>query len=146
MRKPRGILAAITLCFVISLLGGCTSTGPIFISEDRSYTPTTVASVIAEVELGELAEANVAEAETLRHDALVALRSASSGGADAASLITSTFPSLARTVPLYVERASFDGKPAWILVEAVGPRSGKFENKRLWVLGDGGDILYSATR
>lgn len=146
MYRTRGARVAFALCCATAFLGGCTPANPTYVDEGRVYTISTVATVTSAVEIGKVAGADVSSAKVMRHDALVALRSSGSGGSEAANLITRTFPSQARSVPLYVERASLGDRPVWILVEAVGPKDGKLADKRVWVIGDDGEILYAATR
>jgi hypothetical protein len=38
------------------------------------------------------------------------------------------------------------GQSAYILVEVIGPGSGKLTTKRLWALSDAGAVLYVGTR
>jgi len=146
MNRFCGALVVATCLCTAAVVVGCAAEGPAFVDEGGTYEIASIAAVADSVDLGEIADTQVTEALTLRHEALVSLRGKGTSAAEAAALITRTFPSETRGVPLLVERARVAGAPAWILVEAVGPKSGKFSNKRIWVIGDDGEIIYSATR
>ena len=77
-----------------------------------------------------------ADGVKLRHDALAALRRQGATASGVADLLTRTFPSDTSGVPVYVEKATYEGKPAVLVVEAAGPKAGSLNAKRLWVVGD----------
>jgi len=114
------------------------------VDEDTAYTATTIKGVFDHVDTSGLAGTSSKEAEDLRHDALVALRKRGGAAAEAADLVTKTFPATAG-VPLYVEKASFENRPdALVMVEIIGPEDGELSLARLWVLSDTGDVLFSS--
>jgi hypothetical protein len=45
-----------------------------------------------------------------------------------------------------VEKAKFDGTPALIIIEAIGPANGKLTTERLWALSKDGAVLFVGTR
>lgn len=114
--------------------------------EGTNYDRATALKLATSVDSGDLEGSPSSEAATLRHDALVGLRRQGTVGAQAASLITRTFPTDTVAVPFYVERATFDGQPVFVVVEALGPKDGTLRDKRVWVLSDSGDVLLSGTR
>jgi hypothetical protein len=61
-------------------------------------------------------------------------------------LITRVLPESSAGVPVLVERAVFEGKPAVVIVEAVPDQTGKITKPRIWVFTDKGEVLYYATR
>jgi hypothetical protein len=91
-------------------------------------------------------DVSASDTTELRHEALTALRKEGKQASDAADLITKTLPSQSQGVPIYVERASVGGQPAYVLVEVIGPSDGKLTTKRLWALSDAGAVLYVGTR
>jgi hypothetical protein len=130
----------------VFLLSGCSPAGPQWVDAGASYTAKTVSGIYAKVDISKLAGVSAADTTKKRHDALTELRKLGGGASDAADLITRTMPSDSRGVPMYVERATFDGKPALILVEAIGPAKGQLTTKRLWVLSDVGAVLFVGSR
>lgn len=144
MTRRLGMLVLVA-CFAVALLTGCADTGPVWVDEDAAYTASTISMVFGQADDAEFVGKPTNDSEDLRHDALVALRARGGAAAEAADLITKTFPSTAG-VPLYVERASFEGSSnALIVVEIIGPTDGDLSLSRLWVLSETGDVLYSAS-
>ncbi len=148
MHSATRALSAIMLvaAFTTTLLSGCSGTGPVYAESETAYTNETVLDVLANAEVGELASKPTAEGVRLRHDALAALRREGADASAVADLLTRTFPSSTTGVPVYVERARYDGAPAIIVVEATGPASGALSSKRVWVVGEKGDILFAGSR
>ena len=144
-RTKRSIVAAISLLLALALTS-CSQSGLTFVDEGGSYDRESALALAAAADSGDLAGRSTREADALRHDALVDLRSEGAAGAEAASLVTKTFPSNAAAVPFYVERATFDSKPALVVIEAIGPADGSLADKRIWVLSEDGDVLLSGTR
>ncbi len=139
------LLVTIMLAFVGLVLSGCAASGPQWADEGASYTLDSVKAVFDRVEEPEALGSAVAESADLRHDALVGLRRRGETAAQATDLITATFPSTAG-VPVYVERATFDGEDALLVVELIGPADGSLNDLRLWVVSDDGDVLFSAVK
>jgi len=135
------VFAAIAVLF----LSACGPTGPTWVDAGATYTTKTLSAEYAKASLGDLAKNSTADTAKLRHDALVGLRRRGGSAADAADLITKTLPTDGHGVPLYVERATVDGVPSLILIEAIGPPSGKLTTKRLWALSDQGAVLFVGT-
>jgi len=137
------LFAALVL---VLLLSGCTSNGPVWVDSGATYTADSVVDVFAEIQGGRAEGKPVSDAADLRHDALVGLRRRGSAAAQAADLITRTFPATAG-VPLHIERARFEEQAeALVIVELIGPDGGTLSDMRLWVVGPGGDILFSSVR
>lgn len=125
---------------------GCTAAGPEFVDEGASYDARTIMRILDEHDAGSLTEANLADVSQLRQAALAELRQEGPEAAEAASVITSTFPSDMGGVPYYVEKAKFDGTPAWVLLEARGRDRGALGERALWVLSPRGDVLFASRR
>jgi hypothetical protein len=128
------------------MLGGCAAKGPTYVDNGASYTKSTISSVYERADISKLAKVSTANTPKPRHDALTALRARGGTAATSAALITKTLPSGERGIPVYVERANFDGKSALIIIEAIGPATGTLTTKRLWVLGEDGSVLFGGTR
>jgi predicted small lipoprotein YifL len=131
---------------LISLLSGCAPKGPVYVDAAASYDKTSALAILAAADASNYASRPTSDGVELRHDALAELRRKSPSASGVADLITTTFPRATSGVPVYVEKATFEGKPAVIVVEATGPPSGKLSSKRIWVLGENGDILFAGSR
>lgn len=136
--------AAIILVLSALLLTGCSPKAPEFVDKGTTYTQDTLRSRLASASAQSLAARTVAEAPELRSRTLAALRGKGDAASAAATLITKSFPAETASVPVYVERATFEGKQALVIVEAYGASGGKLDRKRLWVIDDKGTILFSA--
>jgi hypothetical protein len=135
------------LLLVAVVLGtGCSPKGPAWVDAGNDYSSSNVSSVYSRADISSLSAQSAADTAQARHDALTELRKRGGAASSAADLITKTLPSNERGIPVYVERATFGGKPAILLVEAIGPAGGKLNTKRLWVFSDTGAVLYVGTR
>jgi len=106
---------------------------------------TSVSEILKRADAGAYAKKPTSDATDLRHEALVALRKRGGDAAATADLITRTFPADTRSVPVYVERATVDGKRALVVVEATGPKSGSLDAKRMWVFDGQGNVIFAST-
>jgi hypothetical protein len=134
---------AVAACLVAA---GCAPKGPTFVDAGASYTESTLGQVYAKADTSKLANESAGDTTKLRHDALTSLRGHGTAASSAADLITKTFPPTMRGVPVYVERATYNGEPALVVVEAIGPTAGKLSLKRLWVLSETGTVLFYGTK
>lgn len=127
------------------LLVGCDRDVVTFIDEGRAIQPDDAVELLSQIEPpAQMTDAGTASKR--RTEALADLREQGTSGNRVADLITDSFPATTRSIPFYVERVSVEGTPAWLIVEAIGPRGSALTDERAWVLDDGGDVLYSATR
>lgn len=140
------LVAALAATVAVASLMGCARKGPVFVDNDAAHTKTTVLSILAQADASAVESRPTVDGTKLRHDALAALRSQGPAASSAADLLTRTFPSDTSGVPVHVERGTYEGKPALIVVEATGPASGSLNSKRLWVVADNGDILFAGSR
>lgn len=146
-RKTIALSLVVAFGFVAILtLSGCSPTGPQWVDVNTSYTANNVSDVYGKADISKFAQVSAADTTQQRHDALTGLRKRGGTAASAADLITKTLPSDTRGIPVYVERASYDGQPALVLVEAIGPAQGKLTTKRLWVLSSTGAVLFVGSR
>ena len=148
MRTRSGIVA-ISLAMLLTLVvtsGGCSTRRITFVDEGATYGKDTAPMLLDTLDISALSSKSTSDSVTLRHDALTDLRAQGDSAAGVADMLTKTFSADMRGVPVYVERASFEGKPAVILVEATGPRGSTLATKRLWVLDEQGGVLFVASR
>lgn len=136
----------LTLAGALFLLAACTPSGPTWVDSGASYTTPSLTAVYAKADISKFTASSASDTKQQRHDALTSLRKHGGSASDAADLITKTLPSNSRGVPIYVERATIDGRHGLILVEAIGPPNGKLTTKQLWVLSDIGAVLFVGTR
>ncbi len=136
------------LCIVVLATGiaGCDDSSITYSDNGDAYTATTVATVFDSTEPSPFAGKPVAEARQFRHQALSDLRSQGGDAAAAADLITKTFPDSTPGVPVAIQNVTFEGTPALVVVELIGPKGGQLVDERLWVIDPQGDVLYSGTR
>lgn len=137
--------ASFILIGLILSVAGCKDDRIVLVDEGRTYTLRSVEQLLGVIEPSP-SVTDAADAAQNRTDALTALRGDGQVGGAAADFITSTFPSGTRGVPFYVERATVDGTPVWLMAEAIGPQGEPLEDERIWVMTDDGSVLFSATR
>ena len=148
MAQPHRTLVIVTLMLVAAVLGttGCTADDVTWVDDGASYTMKSVEKVLDSADISAHSARSATEATELRHAALTSLRKKGDSAAEAASLLTATFPPDTRAVPVYIESASLDGTPILVVVEATGPKAGALTMKRLWVLGEDGSVILSRSR
>lgn len=144
-RKQVGAILMLAL-LAVAVLSGCAPKSPTFVESSKSYDQTSALQLASQVSSGDLASTPTTAAPALRHKALVNLRRQGSQAQKAAELLTQTFPSTTRAVPFYVEHAKYQSKPAWLILEAVGPAKGALKDTRVWVLDGSGEVLLSGIR
>jgi len=137
----------VTLSLLMLLvLSGCAPSGPVWVDSEATYSADSVVDIFTDVQGGRAEGNPVEDAADLRHTALVGLRRRGGSAAQAADLITRTFPATTG-VPLRIERAQFeDQADTLVIVELIGPDGGTLSDMRLWVVGPDGDILFSSVR
>jgi hypothetical protein len=128
------------------LVSGCAKSGPAFVEDGNSYTKASVLALLDKADTSAYKTQDTANAPALRHKALAALQSRGAAAQPAVDLLVKTFPADTLGVPVYVELAKVDGRPATILIEAVGPKTGKLVNKRLWAFDASGTVIVAGTR
>lgn len=136
------------LCVATLAIGltGCDDPSITYSNEGDAYTATTIATAFESVAPSQFAGKPVSDARQFRHEALSELRGQGGDAAAAADLITKTFPDSTQGVPVAVQDATFEGAPALVVVELIGPKGGQLVDERLWVISADGDVLYSGTR
>lgn len=145
-RTARVVLVMLVSATLLAMLSGCAEKGPVFVDAGTAYNKTNALVVLEQADASAVAARPTAEGTKLRHTALSALRRQGATASNVADLLTRTFPSDTTGVPIYVERVTYDGKPAVLVVEATGPESGSLNAKRLWIVGETGDILFAGSR
>jgi hypothetical protein len=130
----------------VLLLAGCAGQPTTFVSEGGSYDASSAVDRAEDADLGSLAKEPSDRASDLRRRALVSLRKQGDEQQRAAELITRTFPAETRAVPFYIERASYENTPGYLIVEALGRPDETLSRKRLWIIDEKGEVLLSVSR
>jgi len=145
--KRQSVWLALLVAVVTALLlSGCASNAPRFVDERKSYSADAALELPLDINAGAVAGRPVSEADKLRTDALADLRRQGGDKADVAAIITKSLPNNSHGVPFYIELAEVDNVPAIIVIEAIGPKKGTLEDKRVWVLDRKGSILLMGNR
>ncbi len=143
MRRLK-LLPAIALCVLtLCVLAGC-SQGPEWDPSLGTITSSALMARLRSTDTAELREVPASEARQRRDDALAALRK-EDGGSAVADVLTEAFAQGNAGVPVYVGLGQFGGQRAIAVIEAYGPATGKLAFKRLWILSETGEPLYSST-
>ncbi len=146
MRVRSATLAAITLSLMLLIaVGGCRGDQFVYLTAGRDYTLENVTSLATLAESPSFKGRPTADAEALRHDQLVALRSKGDKAAELATLLTSAFPDEKRSVPFFAEEATVAGQRAWVVVEVWGSEGGALDRTRLWVFDMETGVVLLAT-
>ncbi|MDP2299078.1 MAG: hypothetical protein U1E08_00330 [Coriobacteriia bacterium] len=131
----RRVLLPLVLLLVATTLLSCGPTDIVtYVPEGGIYRSDDLATLIASADLGKTAAVTTGEAPEVRQDALTQLRGYGDDAVALADTLTSDFPLDMAAVPVYVERGSYEGEPAWIVIEATADDAGTLTYRRLWVL------------
>jgi len=135
---PGRRLGAVAWLATLTLLAACSQQVVVtYVPEGGAYGADDVAALLESADLGPAVNLTTEEAPAARQEALASLRL---HGADAAALadsLTSEFPPDVAAVPVIVEHGTYEGTPAWIVIEAWGDAGGKLVNRRIWVFSYG---------
>lgn len=147
LRLARSVLlVACAAAIATVVLGGCAKKGPVYVESTTDFTKATALAALARADTSGVSSQPTADGPKLRHDALAALRHESASASGVADMLTRAFPSDTSGVPAYIEKATYAGEPAILVVEATGPAAGSLSAKRLWVLGKDGSVLFAGSR
>ena len=145
MDVRRLIPLMLVLMTLAAMLGACGPRDAVtFIPEGGTYTADDLAGLLSKADLGdrpELAPERIADA---RQRALADLRRQGADAAALADTLTADFPADVAAVPVSVERADYEGQPAWIVIEATADESGRLTYRRLWVFSYGERAVIAA--
>ncbi|MHB1136039.1 MAG: hypothetical protein ACYCXR_05575 [Coriobacteriia bacterium] len=132
-RFHRGAVAAVLSLGLLSAWG-CSSPARIsYIPEGGSYTADDIAVVLENASPGETAGAPASDSADLRQEALADLRTHGEDAAALADALTHQFPVDVNAVPVEVRAGTYEGRPAWIVVESWGAPGERLSSTRLWI-------------
>jgi len=113
---------------------GCASPARItYIPEGGSYTADGLGDVLDAADRGETAQTSNDDIGALRQEALADLRTYGDEAAALADALTHEFPVDVNAVPVEVRAVTYEGRPAWIVVESWGEPGEQLSSARLWV-------------
>lgn len=113
---------------------GCSPTTRIsYIPEGGTYTADELAGVLEATDADNLAGMPADEVGEARQEALSDLRTHGEAAAALADALTTQFPIDVNSVPIEVRMATYEGAPAWIVVESWGEAGQPLSSRRLWV-------------
>jgi hypothetical protein len=104
-----------------------------FIPDGGPYTAEELPALLASADLTAVASIKTEDGPHLRQEMLTSLRRQGDDAAALADTLTREFPADVTSVPLVVERATYDGSPVWIVIESWGEDGGTLSHRRLWV-------------
>lgn len=138
-RLPIAVLGLATAVLLVSC-------GPAhrvtYIPEGGSYTVDDLARLLDEADLGEAERIATSDAIDERQSTLADLRREGDDAGRLADTLTLDFPADLAAVPVLIERATYEGTDAWVVIEAWGEEGGSLTHRQLWVLSfDNGAVL-----
>ena len=140
--RPLAVLAALAVCL---LLVGCGARADLtFTMEGGSYSAADLEPLLAAADLGATARVATSEAPDVRIEVLAQLRQEGDDAIALADTLTSDFPVDVAAVPVAVEAATYEGEPAWIVIEAWGDEDGALTHRRLWVFSKSDQSVLAA--
>jgi hypothetical protein len=121
------------LLVAASLVACGTAARLTFIPDGGSYTVEDLPALLASADLSAVSSTTTEDGSRLRQEMLTSLRRQGDDAAALADTLTREFPPEVTSVPVVVERATYDGSPAWIVIESWGEEGGTLSHRRLWV-------------
>lgn len=129
----RGLAPLIALLLVTTLVACGPATRATFIPDGGSYAADDLAGLLADADLSAFDDVATEDAVEVRQKVLASLRQEGADAAALADTLTAEFPPDADSVPAIVEHATYEGAPAWIVIESWGDTGGSLTHRRLWV-------------
>lgn len=123
----------IALALVATLVSCGPAVRTTFIPDGGTYGADDLAGRLSQADLSAFADIATEDAAAVRQDVLASLRQEGSDAAALADTLTADFPPDANSVPAIVEHATYEGAPAWIVIESWGDDGGTLTHRRIWV-------------
>lgn len=115
------------------LVSGCSRTGLVIEHAAATYTMDQAVTLAPDAGLGSASGLDRAAASARRQELLANLRRQGAEGTAVADMLTVGFPADYAGVPVLVRKATVDGTPSWIVVDAVPGKDDKLTRRRIWV-------------
>lgn len=143
VRRISAITIVLALVVVVASCGS--SVRATFIPDGGSYTADDLTSLLDSADLSRFSDIATDDAARIRTEVLAALRQEGDDAAALADTLTSDFPTDVASIPAIVEHGTYEGEPAWIVVESWGDPGGSLTHRRIWVFSYGERAVIAAT-
>ena len=132
-RHLRLIGITAVLLVQLALAGGSGAARISYIPEGGDYSADELPALLENADTSNARGLGPDEVPQARQDALADLRTHGDDAAALADALTSQFPVDVNAVPVEIHRATYEGEPAWIVVESWGDDGEPVTEFRLWV-------------
>lgn len=130
----RRLLASLTsLVLVVAMLSCGTPAKAVFVPDGGPYVADDLTRLLQDADLAAFSDTPTDDAAELRTRVLASLRQEGDDAAALADTLTSDFPTDVASVPAIVEHGTYEGEPAWIVIESWGEPGQKLSYRRIWV-------------
>lgn len=136
---------AIGLSILLMLSSACTSPMRLtYIPDGASFGASELTRVLESVEIGDAYDIDPQDVQQARQHALADLRTYGDDTAALADALTTDFPADVNAVPVEVWSATYEGEPAWVVIEVWGDPSEELRHRRMWIYSADDMTLVSA--
>ncbi|MDY0341473.1 MAG: hypothetical protein RBS17_09730 [Coriobacteriia bacterium] len=129
----RSVIATLISLALVSAWGCSSPTRISYIPEGGSYTANDLTGILDATDLDKTASIPVDDIDETRQEALADLRTHGDDAAALADTLTHQFPVDVNAVPIEARAVTYEGQPAWIVVESWGEAGEQLSSARLWV-------------
>lgn len=142
-RRLLACLAALML--VVTALSCGSSPRATFTPDGGSYVADDLTRRLEDADLAAFSDIPTDDAAETRIRVLASLRQEGDDAAALADTLTSDFPTDVTSVPAVVERGTYEGEPAWIVIESWGEPGETLAYRRIWVFSYDERAVVAAT-
>jgi hypothetical protein len=140
------MLACLTaLVLVVAALSCGSAARATFTPDGGSYTADDLPRLLEGADLTVFSDIPTDDAAETRTRVLASLRQEGDDAAALADTLTSDFPTDITSVPAIVERGTYEGEPAWIVIESWGEPGETLAYRRIWVFSYDERAVVAAT-
>jgi hypothetical protein len=142
----RRLLACLTaLVLSASALSCASAARAAFTPDGGSYGADDLTQLLQDADLSAFSDIPTDDAAETRTRILASLRQEGDDAAALADTLTSDFPTDITSVPAIVERGTYEGEQAWIVIESWGEPGGTLAYRRIWVFSYDERAVVAAT-
>ncbi|MCK8115682.1 hypothetical protein [Anaerosoma tenue] len=145
MTSAKHLTYAIGLSILLMLASACTSSTRVtYIPDGASFGASDLTLMLESVQIEDAHDIDPNDAQQARQDALADLRTYGDDAAALADALTTDFPADVNAVPVEVWSATYEGEPAWVVIEVWGDPSEDLRYRRMWIYSADDMSLVSA--